>query len=193
MGVDPRDDQAAGQQLHLSSHVRHMQEVFGIDMSIREFAQDYQQRGYPRNDHEWAGKVVVTDVSASSLIYVDGLYTVEEYFLFPNCTVPLHSHPFDTITIFLGGSFFGFSIGGSGTGSRKYTKADWGEVGQVLKAGDQHSALIGDKGAVSLVVTMWLDKLALNSAAIAWYGEPSGPVHKKLLDSGGLQKLKQTV
>jgi hypothetical protein len=160
-------------------------------MSLREFALNYKLREYPRNQHEWSGKVVLTDVSASSLIYVENLFTVEEYFLFPNCTVPLHSHPCDTVTIFLGGSFFGLSIGGSGTGSRKYSNLDWGEVGGVLNAGDQHSALIGDKGAVSLVVTMWSDEAALNSAAVAWYGEPSGPKHKKLLDSSCLQKLKQ--
>jgi hypothetical protein len=150
-------------------------------MSIREFAQDYQQRGYPRNTHEWTGKVVVTDVSASSLIYVDELFTVEEYFLFPNCTVPLHSHPCDTITIFLGGSFFGFSIGGSGAGSKKYTMNDYGAVGGVLAAGDTHSALIGDGGAVSLVVAQWKDLEQRNSAAIEWYGAASGPVHETLL------------
>ena len=192
MGHDPHGSQASGEQLHLSSHVRHLQEVFGTDMSLREFSLDYKVRGYPRNQHAWSGKVVLTDVSSSSLVYVENLFTVEEYFLFPNSTVPLHSHPCDTVTIFLGGSFFGFSIGGSSTGSRKYTNADWGEVGHVLRAGDQHSALIGNNGAVSLVVTMWPDKVALNSAAIAWYGEPSGPMHKKLLDSSGLQKLKQS-
>jgi hypothetical protein len=150
-------------------------------MSIREFADSYRERGFPRNVHEWTGKVVVTDVSASSLIYVDGFYTVEEYFLFPNCNVPLHSHPCDTITIFLGGSFFGFSIGGSGSGQRKYSAKDYGTVGGVLKAGDKHGALIGQGGAVSLVVAEWKDLGQRNSAAIEWYGEPSGPVHKALL------------
>lgn len=113
---------------------------------------------------------------------MDGLYTVEEYFLFPNSTVPLHSHPCDTVTIFLGGSFFGFSIGGSGAGSKKYTQEDYGAVGGILLAGDQHSALIGEGGAVSLVLAKWNSLEQRNSAAIEWYGAPSGPVHQKLLD-----------
>lgn len=150
-------------------------------MSLREFALKYKADGYPRNTHPWAGKVIVTDVSASSLVFVDGLYSVEEYFLFPNCNVPIHHHPCDTVTIFLGGSFFGMSIGGSGTGSRKYNSSDFGDVGYPLKAGDSHAALIGDGGAVSLVVTKWDNLEQMNSAAIEWYGDPSGPIHAQLL------------
>lgn len=157
-------------------------------MSIREFAESYKQRGFPRNTHEWTGKVVVTDVSASSLIYVDGCYTVEEYFLFPGCNVPLHSHPCDTITVFLGGQFFGVSIGGSGSGSKKYAAADYGAIGGVLNAGDKHGALIGEGGAVSLVIARWPSLESRDSAAIQWYGEPSGPVHQALLERQGVEQ-----
>ena len=150
-------------------------------MSVREFALKYQQDGYPRNQNPWTGKVIVTDVSASSLVYVDGLYSVEEYFLFPNSNVPAHHHPCDTVTIFMGGSFFGLSIGGSGSGSKKYLNKDFGNVGGILKAGDTHAALIGDGGAVSFVVAKWASLEQMNSAAIEWYGPPSGPVHEKLL------------
>jgi hypothetical protein len=159
-------------------------------MSIREFTESYKQRGFPRNVHEWTGKVIVTDVSASSLIYVDGCYTVEEYFLFPACNVPLHSHPCDTITIFLGGSFFGFSIAGSGSGSKKYSAADYGSIGGILTAGDKHGAVIGQGGAVSLVVAEWKDLAQRNSAAIEWYGEPSGPMHQALLHQQSLERIE---
>lgn len=150
-------------------------------MAVREFALKYKEQGYPRNLHPWTGQVVVTDVSASSLVYVDGLYSVEEYFLFPNSSVPAHHHPCDTVTIFLGGDFFGLSIGGSGSGSKKYSNKDFGEVGGILIAGNTHGALMGDKGAVSLVVAQWDNIDQMNSAAIEWYGNPSGPIHAKLL------------
>ena len=150
-------------------------------MALREFSLKYKQQGYPRNLHAWTGKVTVTDVSASSLVYVDGLYSVEEYFLFPNCNVPLHHHPCDTVTIFLGGSFYGFRIDGSRTDSKQYTNTDFGHVGGILDSGDTHGALIGNGGAVSLVVAQWESLEQMNSAAIEWYGEPSGPIHAKLL------------
>ena len=73
------------------------------------------------------------------------------------------------------------SIGGSGSGTKKYTESDYGIVGNVLNAGDQHSALIGTGGAVSLVIAEWKTLAQRNSAAIEWYGPASGPVHEKLL------------
>lgn len=158
-------------------------------MSLTEFARNYAELGYPRNVNPWTGRVVVTDVSSSSIIYVDGRFTVEEYFMYPNSVVPLHSHPCDTVTIFLGGGFYGFSIGGSGSGSKRYDASDYGAVGAVLNAGDQHSALIGDEGAVSLIISEWADLSQLNSAAIEWYGEPSGPIHTKLLERRSQQKV----
>ena len=150
-------------------------------MNLTEFCVWYKSLNYPKNQNPWSGKIFLTDVSSSSIVYAHKNFLVEEYHLFPNCVVPPHSHPFNSITIFLGGNFRGYRVGGSHETYRDYDSKDIGSIGSILMAGHEHGASMGELGSSSLVVSEWLDLNKQNSAAIEWYGPPSGPVHDKLI------------
>lgn len=154
-------------------------------MELLEFAINYRERGYPRNANPWTGKVVVTDTSASAIVYAEGLFTVEEYLIFPNTVSPLHAHPVDTVTIFMGGEFHGIRFSGSDTSEASYGNADYGRIGGVLKAGDTHQATAHASGVVTLIVSKWNNIQEQVSAALNWYGPAIGPLHELLLKENG--------
>jgi hypothetical protein len=149
-------------------------------MNLFEFACWYKESGYPRNSNPWTGKVFVTDVSSSSIIYVQDQFTVEEYHMFPNAHAPGHSHPVDTLTIFLGGELSGTRLLGSGTFSTPMQPPN-NSVGGVLRKGDTHGLTSGSTGATMFTIFDWDNLTKRNSGIIEYYGPSLGPIHDQLL------------
>lgn len=141
--------------------------------SLTEFAKQYAADGYPR-DPRLGSRVYVTDSSTSVLVWSEGDFLVEHYLMYPGVTVPEHSHPFDSVTIFWSGQLLGRRAGEVG---------NWlfdqhsGHIGGVVKAGDWHSFITGERGAVIYVVSQWTDPADKESATLRYIGEPMGPKH----------------
>ena len=150
-------------------------------MSIREFAQSYLKAGCPHNP-ALQGRVYRTDVSTSTLVWQDGEYLVEYYLMHPLIEVVPHSHPFDSVTVHVGGKMLGRREGSLG---EWLTDRDRGHVGSVLPANAWHAFMTGDAGAIVYVISRWDDPAEMDSATIKYLGEPLGPMHKATLDALG--------
>lgn len=124
------------------------------------------------------GRVYHTDVSTSTLVFDEDRYLVEMYFMHPNIEVVPHSHPFDSVTIFMGGHLLG---------RRESILGGWlnsfhtGLVGEVLPAGQWHAFQTGKDGATVFVVSSWEDIAEKNSATVKYLGTPLGPIHAQSL------------
>ncbi len=142
---------------------------------LLDFTERFIKAGCPV-DYSIQSKVYVTDVSTSTLIYKSGKHCVEQYFMHPGAVVPLHSHPFYSITMLA-------------MGKMKVKRGDsrWflvNGVGQpnkdVLPPGVEHEFVTSDTGAMLYVISEWEDIRDIDSATIKYIGEPIGPIHKKL-------------
>jgi len=125
-------------------------------------------------------KVFVTDVSTSTLVMDEDRYLVEMYFMHPMIEVVPHAHPFDSLTIFIGGHLLGRREGMIG---HWLNPRHTGLIGDVLPAGQWHAFQTGEDGAVVYVISSWKDLTEKNSATIKYSGTPLGPIHKATLDS----------
>ena len=148
-------------------------------MHLVEFCVWYKSLNFPKNTNPWSGKIYYTDCSSSTIIFEHENFLVEEYHLFPNTVVPLHNHPFNTISIFLGGSFLGYR---NLDNKKLYTEQDIGKIGNILSAGEDHGFDVGPEGAALLVISQWDNLEQRNSATVEYKGLSMGPIHNKLLE-----------
>lgn len=149
-------------------------------MTAADFARLYWERGCPKDDSLMT-RVFHTDVSNSIIVFRQGHFQVELYFMNPNAKVVDHAHPFESVTIFCGGSMRG---GRNGVLSSKWcTSSQVGRVAQSLNPGDTHSFEVGPEGAVFYIVSKWDDPQRMTSATIEYIGAPLGPVHSVTLES----------
>jgi hypothetical protein len=146
-------------------------------MSIREFAQQYVAKGYP-HDPRLMRRVYLTDISTSTLVWDEGEYLVELYFMHPLAVVVPHSHPFENLSVHYTGKIFGQRKGVIG---RWLTDKDHGCFGIPLAPGDWHSFQVGDTGAVFYNISRWDDCSLKDSATVKYLGEPLGPLHRETL------------
>lgn len=149
-------------------------------MTLPEFCTWYKSLNFPKNTNQWSGKIFYTDCSSSTIVFVHENFLVEEYHLFPSAVVPLHNHPFDTLSIFLGGEFMGYRE--TIDNRRLYNERDIGVIGAVLPAGANHGFIVGPEGASLLVVGKWDNLDQRNSATIVYNGQYMGPQHEKLIE-----------
>ena len=148
-------------------------------MNLTEFSVWYKSRSFPKNTNPWSGKIFYTDSSSSTIIFSHENFLVEEYHLFPNTKVPLHNHPFETLSIFLGGSFVGFRDAGE---TRIYNEKYIAAIGNILPPGVNHGFDVGPEGAALLVISKWDNLDQRTSATIEYNGPSMGPIHTKLLE-----------
>jgi len=148
-------------------------------MKLIEFCSWYKSLNFPKNVNPWSGKIYHTDCSSSTIIFVQDNFLVEEYHLFPNTVVPLHNHPFETVSIFLGGSFIGYR---TLENKRLYNEKDIGNIGNILPVGVDHGFTVGADGAALLVISKWDNIDQCNSATLEYTGPSMGPIHDKLLE-----------
>lgn len=146
--------------------------------TLREFARRYAALNYPHN-RALMRRVYFTDVSTSTLVWDEDEFLVEMYFMHPLVHVVPHAHPFDSITIHIGGKMLGRREGVIG---RWLTDRDCGHIGDVLPNGAWHSFDTGDTGCVVYVVSRWEDPAQKESATIRYIGDPLGPMHKQQLE-----------
>jgi hypothetical protein len=149
-------------------------------MNIIEFATDYKNKNYP-HDFRLMKRVIVTDVSTSTLVWIDGQFLVELYMMHPNTIVKRHSHPFENITIFFSGVITG-SRQGNNVG-HTLTELDHGRIGVPLPENHWHEFTVGNQGAVFYNISRWSNPTEMDSAIIKYHGEPLGPVHSAFLES----------
>ena len=143
-------------------------------MTAAEFARLYWERGCPK-DHSLMDRVFYTDVSTSTIVYREGLFQVELYFMRPLTRVVEHAHPFESVTLFCGGSMRG---GRNGVMSDKWcTSERSGWVTQPLAPGDTHSFDVGPEGAVFYIISKWDSVSKMTSATLAYEGTALGPLH----------------
>jgi quercetin dioxygenase-like cupin family protein len=154
-------------------------------MNLIEFSTWYKSLNFPKGRNPWSGKVYYTDCSTSTIIFAHENFLVEEYHLFPNAVVPLHSHPFETVSIFLGGSFLGYKR--DERSKKTYGDDDIFVIGNVLPVGQEHGFTVGADGATLLVISQWNNLDQRDSATMIYTGPTMGPMHDKLLE-----KVKST-
>lgn len=133
---------------------------------LTDFAIRYIKAGLP-HDSSVFNRIYVTDCSASSIVYVSGLFSVEMYMVFPNGVFPPHSHPCETITYKFAGDALGFG-------------PTRGVLSDVTEIGDTHELTAGPEGTIIYVMTKWESKEQMESSSIRYIGEPVGPIHKKM-------------
>lgn len=148
-------------------------------MSIREFAKSYKDRNYPVNPLLMK-KVFLTDVSSSTLVWDEDEYLVELYFMHPLIYVVPHSHPFESLIIFMGGHLLGLRADFYGSWLNQNNS---GLICSTLPPGDWHGFQTGDSGAVVYSISRWDDPKEKDSATRKYLGDPLGPIHKITLDS----------
>jgi hypothetical protein len=144
---------------------------------IREYARRYAALNYPHNP-QLMRKVYFTDVSTSTLVWKEGEYLVEYYLMHPLIEVVPHAHPFESITIHIGGKMLGRREGVIG---EWLTDKHAGHIGGILPAGAWHAFSTGDTGAIVYVVSRWDDPAEMDSATIKYLGAPLGPMHEQSL------------
>lgn len=147
-------------------------------MTLLEFANKYKSLGCPINP-ELMGRVLVTDVSTSTLIWSEDDFLVELYLMHPHATVVKHSHPFENIILFVNGS-----LAGSREGSEMLAPCNnIFTIGSPLEPNKWHQFVVGSKGATFYNISKWSNTEDKDSAILKYCGEPLGPIHKALLDS----------
>jgi len=151
-------------------------------MPLREFAERYQRLNYP-HDHSLMSRVYYTDVSTSTLVWREGEFLVEYYLMHPLVNVVPHAHPFDSVTVHIGGKMLGRRDGVIG---HWLTDKDAGHISGVLPKGEQHSFDTGDTGCVVYVISQWDDPAEMDSATVKYLGQPLGPRHASSLASCGV-------
>ena len=135
-----------------------------------DFAKKYIDAGFP-HDRSLEYGIYCTDCSTSTIVWVSGLFTVEQYLMHPNAIVPPHSHPFDTVTYLFKGQLDDYV-----PLINKYPD-------KVTFKGHTHSFTTGSKGAVLYVISKWDSVNQMESATIKYTGESMGPIHAKLKGS----------
>lgn len=143
-------------------------------VSVYDFAQEYIDKGYPHNV-DLMNKVFYTDVSASTLVYKEDAFLAELYFMAPNKTITPHRHPFDSVTVVVGGELT--SLNGETYTTKFHTP------GIVTKRFRQHSFSTGPKGCVMYVLSYWYNKEEMDSATIRYIGKPLGEIHNISLNN----------
>ena len=145
-------------------------------MTLTEFAVSYRTRNCP-HDPKLMHRVLVTDVSTSTLVWSEKEFLVELYLMHPNTHVNPHSHPFENIILFMGGS-----LSGKREGSEEYKLIDIPTaIGQPLAANLCHEFTVGLHGAVFYNISKWEASEQKDSAILKYSGVSLGPIHENLL------------
>ena len=151
-----------------------------------EIIQSFVDSGFCHMPNIPNNRVFYTDTSASTLAWVEGNVVIEYYFLFPNKTTVMHSHPFENQVIFISGDM---------TAYLKFpdpiplmtivlTDEDVGVIGKISPSNITHGFDIGPRGAVVYNIQRWpADITNPLSATIEYRGEPLGPIHAEMLKS----------
>lgn len=123
-------------------------------------------------------KIFHTDVSTSTLTWVEDNVVFELYFMHPNTEVVTHSHPFKLTSIFLDGQLRGWI-------HKKQlhpwiSKERFGIRNQIHDEGTPHGFIVGENGSTFYTIQIW-NHLVTNpkSATEEYLGEPLGPIHAK--------------
>jgi hypothetical protein len=125
-------------------------------------------------------RVFLTDVSTSTLVWREDRYLVELYFMHPLIDVVQHSHPFESLTIFMGGHLLGRRKSFLG---RWLNDSNSGTICETLPNGAWHAFQSGENGAVVYSISRWDDIAQMDSATRKYIGDPLGPTHQKTLEA----------
>lgn len=129
-------------------------------------------------------RVFYTDNTASTLAWVENNVVIEYYFLFPNKSTPMHSHPFANQIVFIGGDLVA-KLKFTPTSDEitiKLTNDDIGQIRSVTPINTLHGFDVGPAGAIIYNIQRWPDTVTNpSSAAMIYDGESMGPLHNNLM------------
>ena len=147
-------------------------------MDLEKFTRLYKAKNCPVNT-ALCKKVYYTDVSSSTLVWSEEQFLVELYYINPNVIIVPHAHPFESVTLFCGGSMLGMRDGA--LSSNWLTNEDSGTIGPVLPKNVRHWFETKEEGAVFYVISKWDTISEKNSATVKYIGNPLGPIHENNL------------
>ena len=157
-------------------------------MSIpAEIIERFRLSNYVHQNNIPGNQVFVTDLSSSTIVWVEENVVIEYYLLFPNINVPLHSHPFANQLIFLSGDMVAVREQADGRiVTKTFADKDTHYLGTVMPAGLRHGFTTGNRGCVVYNVQIWDNRSGpALSAAVEYLGPSMGPIHEN-----AMQQLK---
>ena len=153
-------------------------------MSPEEIISKFRARRYAPMPNIPGNRIFLTDISASTLVWVEDNVVIEHYFLFPNTVAPLHSHPFINRLIYMSGDYTGYFLNpNTGLNIEKlYNESDRHVIGMPEPIGQLHGSKIGPRGAIIYNVQTWPESVSNPlSASLEYLGPSIGPIHDKEL------------
>jgi hypothetical protein len=158
--------------------------------TLEKFCNWYKLNNYPIRVPENA-TVYVTDTTYSCCLFRQDVYQVELYLCKPNFETEFHSHPFDQITIYLGGQMSGQKQNeepGQFGSFNNFTSLNtespnfyFGTIGSLLLADHDHKIQCFDRGAIFLSLQKWPDHAQMTGAAVMFNGPTVGSLHESLI------------
>lgn len=151
--------------------------------NVDSFIENFIKSGFKPMFTIPGNRIFLTDHSTSTLVWAEGNVVVEHYFLHPNITTPLHSHPFVNRMIFVFGDLSASrkAPGGSLIG-KNFKDSDINYVSDGLPIGHEHAFKTGPRGAEFYNLQIWPEEVKNPvSAAIEWIGTLMGPLHEQLI------------
>ena len=156
--------------------------------TLEEFANWYQQNGYPLRP-PFEDPVYVTDISYSYVLFREGCYQAELYLVRPNTSSGDHSHPgVENIIMVLGGEVFPRFNGVSDDLTEMYKEASpygtnklFGLLAKKLTDKDTHALAVGNKGGAFISFEKWPEGYTPTSVTVNWEGDSIDPEHAKII------------
>ena len=144
----------------------------------------FMDSSYPSMKNIPGNKLFYTDNSASTLVWVEDNIVIEHYFLFPNLTTPLHSHPFSNQIIYISGDLTAYRRTEDSFRVKEFTESDIHCLSSILPIGKEHGFRVGANGAIIYNIQIWPDSVDKPvSAAVEYLGKTMGSIHNDLIKS----------
>lgn len=152
-------------------------------MDPQEIINKFIQNNYKPMQNIPNNRVFYTEVSASTLVWVEDRVVIEHYFLFPNLETHLHYHPFENQMIYIFGDITAYRKMDSEY-VKKFTPEDAHKATSIMPIGYGHGFTVGESGAIVYNIQIWPD-IVTNplSAAVEYFGETLGPKHIALIET----------
>lgn len=152
-------------------HIRYAQHI------IRKYVDNKCPQRPPKDS-----KVIVTDVSTSSICWVEDNVVFEHYYMHPNVEVVMHQHPFANQTIHLAGLMQGYAFKVN-LDNPWLTDDDYLKIGNVYPPHTNHGFRIGPVGAQFINIQIHThDVTNPKSATELYIGHSLGPIHQGMLN-----------
>ena len=148
----------------------------------KEIVQNFINNKFPfRPQTVKNNRVFFTDVSTSTLAFVEDNVVFELYYMHPNSEVVMHSHPFKLTSIFMSGDVDAMWTDTNGiTHRKKIPTYEFGQIRNILPEHTVHGFRVGELGAIFYTIQIWNNVVTDPKSATEEYsGDPLGPIHSE--------------